>query len=94
MVRKCRNSGMTVKARCREQGLNEKTYYHRQNEVCNALPEGMWQTVWFAEVSRQAISAPSGDAVHIHIGAADISVDDNTNLELLRNILRIAVETC
>lgn len=94
MVRQCRNSGMTVKAWCGEQGLNEKTYYHRQKQVCNALPEGIGQTVRFAEVSGPAIRVPSGNAVHIRIGAADISVDGNTDLELLRNILRIAAETC
>lgn len=33
MVRSCKNSGLTVQTWCREHGLNEKTYYHRQIQV-------------------------------------------------------------
>ena len=33
LVYDCRNSGMTVKAWCAENGISEKTYYYRQRKV-------------------------------------------------------------
>ena len=36
LVYDCRNSGMTVKAWCAENGISEKTYYYRQRKVWDA----------------------------------------------------------
>ena len=75
MVRQRRSSGMTVKAWCLERGINEKTYYHRQKQVCNALPAGAGQLTQFAEVSPPVTGVQSPNTVHIRIGTADVSVD-------------------
>ena len=88
------NSGLTVRAWCAEQGLNEKTYYHRQKQVCNALPEKMCRPAQFAEVSPATIAASTGAGIRIRIGAAEIHVDGNTDLSLLRDILRAIAGIC
>lgn len=94
MVRACKNSGMTVRAWCADQGLNEKTYYHRQKQVCNALPEKLCRSAQFAEVSPATIAASAGVGIQIRIGAAEIQVDENTDLALLRDILRVVAGIC
>ena len=94
MVRACKNSGLTVRAWCAEQGLNEKTYYHRQKQVCNALPEKLCRSAQFAEVSSETITASTGVGVQIRIGAAEIQVDANTDLALLRDILHAIAGIC
>ena len=94
MVRACKNSGLTVRAWCAEQGLNEKTYYHRQKQVCNTLPEKMCRPAQFAEVSPATIAASTGAGIRIRIGAAEIPVDGNTDLALLRDILRVVAGIC
>lgn len=94
MVRACKNSGLTVRAWCAEQGLNEKTYYHRQKQVCNALAGEMCCPAQFAEVSPATIAASAGAGIPIRIGAAEIRVDGNTDLALLRDILRAVAGIC
>ena len=94
MVQSCKNSGMTVRAWCAEQGLNEKTYYHRQKQVCNALPEKMCRPTQFAEVSPATVAASTGAGIRIRIGAAEIHVDGNTDLALLRDILNAVAGIC
>ena len=39
MVYDCRNSGMTVKAWCAENGIYDKTYYYRQRKVWEATQQ-------------------------------------------------------
>lgn len=94
MVRSCKNSGMTVRAWCLAQGLNEKTYYYRQKQLCNALPERTGNTVQFAEVSRPEMNPVLEGSVQIRVGAAEIRVDNNTDLTLLRDVLRVVAQTC
>ena len=94
MVRTCKNSGLTVKAWCKEQGLNEKTYYYRQKQLCNALPEKAGNAIQFAEIRQPVIDGTPEDGIHIRIGTADISVHSNADLDLLREVLRIVTETC
>ena len=94
MIRSCRNSGLTVKAWCLEHGINDKTYYYRQKQVCNALPAKMNSPVQFAEVHRSGSNALAESIIHIQIGAARISVDDATDLNLLRDVLRTVAEIC
>lgn len=94
MVRACKNSGMTVRAWCAKQGLNEKTYYHRQKQVCNALPEKMCRPAQFAEVSPATIAASTGSGIQIRIGATEIHVDGNIDLALLRDVLRAVAGIC
>ena len=94
MVRSCKNSGMTVRAWCLEHGVNEKTYYYRQKQLCNALPESAGKSVQFAEVSRPTGNAVDEGVIQIRIGAAEIRADGHTNLDLLREVVRIAIEIC
>ena len=94
MIRCCKSSGLTVKAWCKEHGVNDKTYYYRQKQVCNALPAKLNPPVQFAEVNRTASNALTESIIHIQIGAAKISVDGTTNLDLLRDVLRTVAEIC
>lgn len=94
MVRACKNSGLTVKNWCLEQGLKEKTYYYRQRQICNVLPAQMSSPVQFAEVSQPKMSMVTEGEIRIHIGAAEIRVDSHTDLALLQNVLHIVTETC
>lgn len=94
MVRSCKNSGMTVKSWCLEQRLNEKTYYYRQKQVCNAFPAKMNPPVQFAAVKQPGIGTTAEGRIRIHIGIADISVEGHADLDQLRDVLRIVSETC
>ena len=94
MVRSCKNSGLTVKAWCLEQRLNEKTYYYRQKQVCNAVPAKMNPPVQFAEVKQPGIATTAEGGICIHIGIADIRVEEYADLDQLRDVLRIVCEIC
>lgn len=85
---------MTVRAWCLEQGLNEKTYYYRQKQLCNALPERTGKPVQFAEVRRLEVNPVLEGSIQIRVGAAEICVDSNTDLTLLRDVLRVVAQTC
>lgn len=39
MVMACRNSGLSIKMWCEQNGINYKTYYYRQRRVFEAFPE-------------------------------------------------------
>ena len=60
----------------------------------NALPEKLCRSAQFAEVSPETITASTGVGVQIRIGAAEIQVDANTDLALLRDILRAIAGIC
>lgn len=76
IVRSCKNSGLTVRAWYREHGLNEKTYYYRQKQVCNAIPANRAAVpVQFAEVGQpETMLREPGAVIQIHIGNAKIDV--------------------
>lgn len=103
MIRACKNSGLTVKAWCMEHGVNDKTYYYRQKQVCNTLPAKlnppvqfaqMSSPVQFAEVDQSKTSMVTEGEIRIHIGVAEIRVDSHADLALLQNVLRIVTQTC
>lgn len=94
MIRSCKNSRKTVKVWCLEHGVNEKTYYYRQKQICNALPLKKEPPVLFAEVNRPGTCGDVGNGICIQIGIAKISVDSAPDLNLLRDILRVVAEIC
>lgn len=99
-VKECRNSGMSVKAWCAQQGIKVSTFYAWQKRVFNAVSTEVQQTLpnsrpVFAEIPVelpvQAIS--TNIAATLRVG--DISVDfyENASQGFIEALLR-SVKPC
>jgi len=100
ILRTRRESGLTVRAYCAENGINEKTYYYWQNKVRRATCEqisshpntyGSLIPPGWAQISTVA---PAEETLAIEIGSTRIMADKNTSSELLEKVCRVLVSLC
>lgn len=99
-IKECRKSGMTVKAWCKANEINEKTYYYWLRKIkkeafealpskCRQVPKPFGERKVFAEVhtSRPAYTENVAAAVDI----ADVRIDVHNGADdiTLQNIFRI-----
>jgi len=100
VLRRRRESGLTVRAYCDENGINEKTYYYWQNKVRQATCEqisnhpnvyGSLVPSGWAQIS----TVPQQEeTLAIEIGSARIMAGKNTSSELLEKVCRVLVSLC
>jgi hypothetical protein len=85
----CRNSGMTIKAWCAQEGVSEKTYYYWQRKIFKAAQNQMAE---FIEVTG---SLPSGKAfvATINVNGYSIEIHSGADKETLKALLE-AVRSC
>jgi len=100
LVYDCRNSGMTVRTWCAENGVSEKTYYYRQRKVWEAaqqqkteqnadmsgkLPAIIPCTIPIATSSAVSAQTP---ALVLHSASWTVEVNPGCDPELLHLVLR------
>lgn len=86
----CRNSGMTIRAWCRENGVSEKTYYYWQQRLYREMSEQqrIRQPV-FAEVT-PSVTAHSGEkAMTIRLSGAEVDVYTGAELTAVEAVLQL-----
>ena len=89
-VSACRNSGLSVKTWCRENGVSEQTYYKWQRRLYE-LAQNQHENR-FAEVTPQALNR-SGIAVTVQIGGVELAVHNGADTATVEAVLR-AVKSC
>ena len=86
-ISECRNSGMNVKAWCKENGVCEQTYYKWQRRLFEMTQ--MQQEVQFAEITA-AQSVRSGNvAVTVRIAGTEADVHSGADTATVEAVLRI-----
>jgi len=100
IMRARRESGLTVKAWCAENNINEKTYYYWQNKLRQATCEqinkqappkaDLIPTGW-TQITTAAANGPSEEVLTIEIGSSRIRANSNTSPELLAKVCRVLV---
>lgn len=98
-VHECRNSGMTVKAWCAEQGIKEQTYYRWQKQVWEAgtskelacVPP---QAVSFAEYQPLAFASKSLGSVVVHLDCGSVEIQNGATQKTIAATLQALKSLC
>ena len=98
MVRDCKASGLTVRAWCKEQGLNKKTYYYRRKQVMRALeqmePGNLSRPVRFTELQMTKEPDRPETAAVIECGNVRVAITNRAQMSLLQSLLAALKESC
>ena len=86
-VSACRNSGLSVKAWCKENGVNEQTYYKWQKKLFTMAQAR--QESRFAEVTPVQSVCSSGVAVTVRIAGAEADIHTGADTATVETVLRI-----
>ena len=89
-VSACRNSGLSVKTWCRENGVSEQTYYKWQRRLYELAQNQ--QENRFAEITAPAKNR-SGIAVTVQFGGVELAVHNGADAATVEAVLR-AVKSC
>ena len=84
-VSACRNSGLRVKAWCRENGVNEQTYYKWQKKLFTMAQAQ--QESRFAEVT--PVRASGNIAVTVRISGEEVDIHTCADTATAETVLRI-----
>ena len=90
-VADCRQSGMSVKRWCNENGVSTKTYYNWQKKVFEAMVEEQREEPRFARVRVQ--QPENNVAATVRIGPAAVDVYTGADAETVAAIVR-ALTVC
>lgn len=99
-IKECRGSGMTVKAWCRENEINDKTYYYWLRKIkkeafealpseCKQVPAPFGEKKTFAEVNAPVSVCTANIAATIDMGRMRVDVHNGADEITLQNIFRI-----
>ena len=104
MISRCRNSGMTAAAWCREHGISTKTYYYRLKRLCEALPEPAMPDSLplpsceteplFAEIAPTEGTKRDSVAINIRMGSAEIEIRNGADAVTIEAALRALSRIC
>lgn len=84
-VSQCRNSGLSVKAWCKGNGVNEQTYYKWQRKLFTMAQAQ--QGSRFAEITP---ARPAGNiAVTVHIAGAEADIHSGADAATVETVLRV-----
>ena len=87
-VSECRNSGLTVKAWCKENGVSEQTYYKWQKRVFDMV-KGQHKTQ-FAEVTPISVDRSNAPvAITVHIAGIAADIHNGADPGTVENVFRI-----
>jgi hypothetical protein len=89
MVKACRESGMSVRDWCGQNGIPQSTYYTRQRKVFAAMKEETSQGGFYEDHSERT----AGPAAVLHFGEVTVDVYSGAGEETVRSILR-AIQSC
>ena len=86
-ISECRSSGMPVKTWCRENGVNEQTYYNWQRRIFEMAQEQ--QEIQFAEVTPVQPVRSGNVAVTVRIAGAEADIHSGADAATVETVLRI-----
>ena len=86
-VADCRNSGLTVKTWCKENGICEQTYYKWQKRLYEMALEQ--QEVRFAEVTPMQPMRSGTPAITVRIGSAEAEISNGADAATIEAVLRV-----
>ena len=89
MIRRCRESGLSNREFCRQNGISEKTFYYRLRK----LREAAVRTESDSNVTLFRVEPHPDDAMHINMlhiryHGADIEITGDTSPDALRVLLK------
>ena len=96
-IQECRGSGLSVRAWCRQEGINAATYYRWERELlalAETEPCSSALAVWFAELPapKQGSRNAAERSATLHIGNASLDIYpgfDTEQLKMLVELLRL-----
>ena len=96
-VRECRNSGMKITGWCKENGINEKTYWRWQQPVweseCKAIEPSKSAEIQFAEIPQINIEPERNNSrITIQKGGWRIELQNNAGPEPVRQIMQMVAQ--
>ena len=86
-ISECRSSGMPVKIWCRENGINEQTYYKWQRRLFEMAQAQ--QEVQFAEVTPVQPLHRGNVAITVRIAGAEADIHSGADAATVETVLRI-----
>ena len=86
-ISECRSSGMPVKTWCRENGVNEQTYYKWQRRLFEIAQAQ--QKVQFAEVTPVQPVRSGNVAVTVRIAGVEADIHSGADAATVETVLRI-----
>jgi len=101
-MRERKDSGLSVRRWCREQGISEKTYYYWQRKLresaCERLAQGndsalVPATPAFAQIQLPKESSGDGN-ITIRLSGAEVEITGHASAEVVESVLRILRESC
>ena len=88
MVRQRNESGLSVSQWCRQNGVNQKTYYYRLNRVRKALCAEV-ETHEIVPVGTEPDIASSHEQISLSVGNVVVSLPDDFNADTLKRLLEL-----
>ena len=104
IMRDRKESGMSIRRWCRENGVSEKTYYYWQRKlrenVCEKLEQETRTSAslvpaapTFAQV-QLAEATPLAGQIRIRLGETEVEIEGNASPEVVERVLRVLRSTC
>ena len=93
-IQDCRSSGLSVRAWCRQEGINASTYYRWERELlttANQAPCSGVPAVTFAELSEpEKMSRNVSECcATLHIGSASLDIYSGCDAEQLKMLVEL-----
>ena len=100
MVMDCRNSGLSIKDWCAQNGVNSKTYYYRQRRVFEAIGNRPFEhtnramtpatdSVEFAPLRSESCSP---NVLKLHLPGGTLEIPEGYDPQTLRAIIQVLQE--
>ena len=93
-IQDCRSSGLSVRAWCRQEGINAATYYRWERELlatAETVPRSSVPAVRFAELpaSKQVSRNVAERSATLHIGSASLDIYSGCDAEQLKMLVEL-----
>jgi len=103
VLRERKESGLSIRRWCRENGVQEKTYYYWQRklrelssrELLSAHQDAQSKSIvpsGWAVCSTEPVASPN--AISIEIGKSLVKVSSDADAELLGKVCRVLISLC
>ena len=95
VVRKCRESGLSNREFCRQNGISEKTYYYRLRKLREAavnVGKAENTTLCRVDLSDDCGGETEHGQIRLHFHGAEIEVAHGASSDTLKMVLRILNE--
>lgn len=95
IIQECRSSGMTVKAWCSQNNINEKQFYYWQRRIRKEAANELQLTVAknsgpFVELAPPAeVPADTAADIILHVGNFQLDIRNSASPALLEHLLRV-----